>query len=389
MIVAVSSSDLAGSGSARLHGGRHRFEQRFGWKGEGGPRIVRGDDWIVVSAGANSRSWRFSAGLSNGSSLGLIDLAALVSTSPIATAIGRREMAGPRARRCRAAGRGSPRPGGVPCRAGRRRGPCRCRGRFDPSGNCSPRPRHSTPARRWVAITPASPRLRPRHMRLVMAVRRRGGPPRPLRRRPPGRTAAPRRPPPARGTTVARRIEQSAAKAAAQRICPSASSPSRLSTTEARCSRMRPGQPSDVALTMVGGLDRHMAVAVGEGDEIALRVDHHLLHLPGASSRRRSRCDLPLPELPCTSRRVASSSSRSIETGSPVGPTPCPRAPSWTSLWQVADSSPSLRVGRCHRNGAAVTSVHQLLHDRFGFSHFRGVQEGWWSGPWRGVTPSR
>ena len=26
-------------------------------------------------------------------------------------------------------------------------------------------------------------------------------------------------------------------------------------------------------------------------------------------------------------------------------------------------------------NGAAVTSVHQLLHDRFGFSHFRGVQE--------------
>ena len=27
------------------------------------------------------------------------------------------------------------------------------------------------------------------------------------------------------------------------------------------------------------------------------------------------------------------------------------------------------------RIGAAVTSVHQLLNDRFGFSHFRGVQE--------------
>ena len=26
-------------------------------------------------------------------------------------------------------------------------------------------------------------------------------------------------------------------------------------------------------------------------------------------------------------------------------------------------------------NGAAVTDLNQILHDRFGFSHFRGVQE--------------
>ena len=33
---------------------------------------------------------------------------------------------------------------------------------------------------------------------------------------------------------------------------------------------------------MVGGLDRHMAVSVGQGDEIALGVDHYLLDLPRA-----------------------------------------------------------------------------------------------------------
>ena len=37
------------------------------------------------------------------------------------------------------------------------------------------------------------------------------------------------------------------------------------------------------------------------------------------SSRRRSRCDLPEPELPCTSRRVASSSSRSSRACVPPG----------------------------------------------------------------------
>src|SRR6201994_139486 len=40
------------------------------------------------------------------------------------------------------------------------------------------------------------------------------------------------------------------------------------------------------------------------------------------SSSRRSKWDLPEPELPCTSRRVASSSSRSMEAESPVAVRP-------------------------------------------------------------------
>ncbi len=66
------------------------------------------------------------------------------------------------------------------------------------------------------------------------------------------------------------------------------------------------------ALGMVLGIDHQMAEMVGQRHEVAFGVDDGLLH-PGAlcSSSRRSRWDLPDPELPCTSRRVASSSSRS------------------------------------------------------------------------------
>ena len=39
------------------------------------------------------------------------------------------------------------------------------------------------------------------------------------------------------------------------------------------------------------------------------------------------------------------------------------------------DSPPSLRRSATASIGKSVTDLHQLLHDRFGFSHFRGVQE--------------
>ena len=37
------------------------------------------------------------------------------------------------------------------------------------------------------------------------------------------------------------------------------------------------GEAGDLTLAMVCGLDRDMAEAIGEGDEIALGIDHHLL----------------------------------------------------------------------------------------------------------------
>jgi hypothetical protein len=43
-----------------------------------------------------------------------------------------------------------------------------------------------------------------------------------------------------------------------------------------------PRQPRDIFFVMVGGLDRDMAVAVGQGDEIAFGIDHDLLQLARA-----------------------------------------------------------------------------------------------------------
>src|SRR3546814_6537624 len=43
------------------------------------------------------------------------------------------------------------------------------------------------------------------------------------------------------------------------------------------------GKPGDLGETIIRRLDRDMAEGVGEGDEIALRIDHHLLHEPGAA----------------------------------------------------------------------------------------------------------
>ena len=114
----------------------------------------------------------------------------------------------------------------------------------------TPPPRHSWPAWRgagWRSRRPA--RACGRGTSGWSSRRaRRGAPPRPPRRRRRARTIAPRRPPPAPDTNDrAGHRTAPPRKAAAQRICASASSPSRLSTTEARCSRMRPRQPRDLA----------------------------------------------------------------------------------------------------------------------------------------------
>ena len=139
-------------------------------------------------------------------------------------------------------------------------------------------------ASRCVAMIPASPRLRPRHIRLVIA---------PSEAR---RTSSVTSPPPAGANICASSTTTSAGyqcsrgasnrparKAAAQRICPSASSPSRLSTTEARCSRARAANRVDLAGGIIDGLDDDMAVRLGQRDEIALGIDDHLLHMARAA----------------------------------------------------------------------------------------------------------
>ena len=72
-------------------------------------------------------------------------------------------------------------------------------------------------------------------------------------------------------------------------------------------------------LSMILGIDQEVAEMVRERHEVAFGVDDGLC-TQGAlcSSSRRSKCDLPEPELPCTSRRVASSSSRSRAAAPPA-----------------------------------------------------------------------
>ncbi len=285
MMVAVSSSDLAGIGSARAGMAAAMDWSRASEGREGGSRLKAG---MTIggsfSPGANRISCRFSAGALSGTSLGLIERA-LVSTSPIATASGRREMAGPSARKV-------PRGRSRIASAWRRSMPSRSAARAM-SISRKVRPIRkllasaatflASLASRWVAITPASPRLRPRHIKLVMAESEAR------------RTSSATSPPPGgreqlrlvdhhqrRIPMVARRIEQGRQEGGG-----AAHLAFRLQPFEAEHHRSAmladpAGEPGDVALAMVGGLDRDMAVAVGERDEIALGIDHHLLDLAGA-----------------------------------------------------------------------------------------------------------
>ena len=216
--------------------------------------------------------------------MGLIERAR-VSTSPIATDSGRREMAGPSARKV-------PRGRSRIASAWRRSMPSRSAARAM-SMSRKVRPIRkleasaatflASLARRWVAMTPASPRLRPRHIRLVIAAER-------------GAADILRHLAAAGGREqlrfvdhhqrripmVARGIEQRGQEGGGAAHLASASSPSRLSTTEARCSRMRAASAGDLLFVMVGGLDRDMAVGPGERDEIAFGIDDDLLDLARA-----------------------------------------------------------------------------------------------------------
>src|SRR5688572_4187449 len=137
------------------------------------------------------------------------------------------------------------------------------------------------------------------------------------------------------------------------------------------------GQPGDVAFAMVRRFDRNMAVAVGECDEIAFRIDHDLLDLA------RTLFEQAAKQVRLSAARIAlhqqAGRQKLLQVDRDGVALPvdahinahrhCARA------WQAREPSRKLAHRRPAIDRKAVTSVHQLLHDRFGFSHFRGVQE--------------
>ncbi len=178
-------------------------------------------------------------------------------------------------------------------------------------------------ARRCVAIMPARPRFRPRHMRLVIApseMRRASSPTSPA-------IAGAKICASSTAISIGNQWCRSASKrplrkAAAQFICTSASSPSRLRTTDARCWRMRVAMRASSAgvrsaSTTTWPNRSEKETKSPSGSMIACCTQPAL-----CSRMRRKRCDLPEPELPCTRRRVDRSSSRSISAGSPVAVVP-------------------------------------------------------------------
>ena len=113
---------------------------------------------------------------------------------------------------------------------------------------------------------------------------------------------------------------------------------------------IRPAMPASSASRAMR-VDNHMAEPVGQRDEVALGIDDDLLH-PGAlcSSRRRSRCDLPEPELPWTSKRVASNSSRSSMAGALPDAVPISISTSRSPLFESTmplDGEPSILGTGC------------------------------------------
>ncbi len=184
-------------------------------------------------------------------------------------------------------------------------------------------------ARRWVAITPARPRLRPRLIRLAMA------PSVALRASSDTSPAAAGANSWASSTTTRIGYQRSRSasnspfrKAAAARIWESMSQRSRFSTAEVRCCRTRPAMryrsSSERSPSTTMWPKRSARLTKSPSGSTTTCCTQAAL----CSSRRRSRCDLPEPELPCTSSRVASSSSRSIMADVPSDSVPM-------SIWTV------------------------------------------------------
>ena len=250
----TSASDLSGSG-ASVAGAAGRSivssSSSVGTRRGRGSKLI-GSCGASSGGGAKMSSCKFSTGaLGSGVSLGLPERAE-VATAPIFTVIGRRDTAGPSARNVPRARSRMP-------SAWRRSMPSRSAARAM-SMSRKVRPIRkldasaatflASLARRCVAITPARPRLRPRHIRLVIALSDAR------------RTSSATSPPVVGANNCASSTTTSAGyqcsrgasnnadrKAAAQRICPSASSPSRLNTTLARCSRRR------VAMRAISGTE--------------------------------------------------------------------------------------------------------------------------------------
>ncbi len=136
-------------------------------------------------------------------------------------------------------------------------------------------------ARRCVAMTPARPRLRPRHIRLVIA-------PSAMRRASSDTSEAAAGAKSCASSTTTITGDQASRSASNMPLRKAPAQRSWSSTsTDSRFKHDRDSMPAHQVrgavqrgLGMVGRVDHHMAVTIRQGDEIALRVDHDLLH-PG------------------------------------------------------------------------------------------------------------
>ena len=279
MIAAASLVALGGSGGGARRASQSPFARATRPTAIAPARRAAAGGAGRSGPGANSNCCRLSAGASSGVSLGLIERAC-VSTAPIATATGRRAIAGPSARKV-------PRGKSRIASAWRRSMPSRSAARamsmsrkvrpirkFDASAATF----LASLASRWVAITPASPRLRPRHIKLVIAPKR--GAAHLL-----GDLAAARRREQLRFVDhhqrripmLARRLEQPRQERRGALHLPLGLEPLEAQHDRGAMLADPPGELDDVALREIGRLDRDMAIAFGQRDEIALGIDHDLL----------------------------------------------------------------------------------------------------------------
>ncbi len=148
---------------------------------------------------------------------------------------------------------------------------------------------------------------------------------------------------------VARRIEQPAEKSGG-----AAHLPFRFQSFKAqhhRCPMLADpaSQTGNVAFAMVGGLNRHMAIAVGQGDEIALGIDHHLLDLARAFLEQAAEQVRLAAARIALHQQAGRQQLLQVDRDGVALPVDahvhahrhCNRP------WQAEESSPSLRVGQC------------------------------------------
>ncbi len=228
-------------------------------------------------------------------------------------------------------------------------------------------------------MIPASPRLRPRHMRLVIALSEAR------------RTSSATSPPPAGANNCASSTTTSAgyqwSRGASNRADEEGGGAAHLAfgfePFEAEDDRGAMladagGGAGDLLFVMLRRFDREVAVGAGEGDEIAFGIDDDLLHLPGALFEQAAQ------QVRLAATRIALDEQTGGEQFLEIdGDGLALRRKAHVDgdghvicrlRWRRSGNTRLRRSGATAK-AAHVTDPHQLLKQVFGFDHFRGVQE--------------